>query len=322
MTLRPADSGAVPLLDYRPLVAWTSILRRGEGHVAYDCVRVMVIREGSAILSGEFGQRPVSVGDVILLAPNVPCGGEPEGRVLLTTVCLDTNYALEQVFWQHSALLSDRLAASSFAAARYTEPFQIIRLGENAVDALAHSLDEIESLSRGPLLEHFHRMQELWSGITHKLDPLISVSPVPMATARGQRAHIRPTLPRWRRFAPVRDEVRTVEALMRNAIAEPWPLSRLADHAHLSTAQLSHLFVRSYGKTPWAYLTMLRVEELARLMRETNLTTEAAARQVGWADRDHASQLFRRYVGVTPSRYRRNGPPLGSTNVNRRWPAA
>jgi len=177
------------------------------------------------------------------------------------------------------------------------------------VEALSPKLDELESLSRGPFFEHFYRMQELWSGIVHRLAPLISVSPVTMPTTLRQRTHISPTLPRWRRFAPIRAEVRAAEALMRGSIAEPWPLSRLAEHAHLSGAQLSRLFVQAYGKTPWAYLTMLRIEELARLMRETDLTTEVAARRAGWADRDHASQLFRRYVGVSPSQYRRNGPP-------------
>lgn len=272
-------------------------------------MRVIVIREGSAILFGDFGQTPVSVGDVILLSPSVLCGVEPEGRVILTTIYLDADYALDQVFWQHAALLPDRLAASRFAAARYADPFQVVRLGEMAVDALAPDLDELELLSRGPFFEHFYRMQELWSGITHMLAPLIRVAPVQIATTRRQRTHISPTMPRWRRFAPIRAEVRAAEALMRGSIAEPWPLSKLAEHAHLSGAQLSRLFVQTYGKTPWAYLTMLRVEELARLMRETDLTTEAAIRRVGWADRDHAAQLFRRYVGVTPAQYRRHGPP-------------
>jgi hypothetical protein len=35
------------------------------------------------------------------------------------------------------------------------------------------------------------------------------------------------------------------------------------------------LFVPTYEKTPWAYLTMPRIEEMARLLRETDLTIEA-----------------------------------------------
>jgi len=33
--------------------------------VAYDCVKVIVVRSGSAILFSEFGQKPVGAGDVV-----------------------------------------------------------------------------------------------------------------------------------------------------------------------------------------------------------------------------------------------------------------
>jgi transcriptional regulator GlxA family with amidase domain len=50
-----------------------------------------------------------------------------------------------------------------------------------------------------------------------------------------------------------------VEAMMRGAIAKPWPLVVLSELAHLSTSQLSRVFVQAYGKTPWACLTMLQI---------------------------------------------------------------
>ena len=74
---------------------------------------------------------------------------------------------------------------------------------------------------------------------------------------------------------------------------------------HLSPKQLSRVFTETYGKTPLAYLTMLRVEEMAHLLRETDLTIDAAARKVGWASRSRANEAFRECVGMTPSQYRR-----------------
>lgn len=35
--------------------------------MAYDCIKVILIRDGSAVLFSEFGQRRVKVGDVVLL---------------------------------------------------------------------------------------------------------------------------------------------------------------------------------------------------------------------------------------------------------------
>jgi AraC family transcriptional regulator len=100
------------------------------GPVPYDCVKVITVREGSAILFGEFGQKPVTVGDVTLLGTSVLCGSEPEGSITATTVYLDTDYAVDLFFWQHAGLLYDRLDAHDVAAAVYADPVQFLRLGE------------------------------------------------------------------------------------------------------------------------------------------------------------------------------------------------
>ena len=49
---------------------------------------------------------------------------------------------------------------------------------------------------------------------------------------------------------------------------------------------------------------MLRAEHLAKSLRETDLPIETAMREVGWRSRGHAAQQFRKYVGLTPTRYR------------------
>lgn len=53
-----------------------------------------------------------------------------------------------------------------------------------------------------------------------------------------------------------------------------------------------------------SYLTTLRAEHLARLLRETDLPVEVAMGAVGWRSRGHAARLFRQRVGLTPARYR------------------
>ena len=54
-----------------------------------------------------------------------------------------------------------------------------------------------------------------------------------------------------------------------------------------------------------AFLTMLRVEELARLLRGTDLLVEDAIKQVGWHSMSYAIRVFRAYMGMTPGAYRR-----------------
>lgn len=87
---------------YRPIIARSKTIHTPIAPVAYDCVKLIFIRHGSAILLSEFGEKPVTVGDVIALATNTVCGSEPEGSITVTTIYLDRDYVIDQVFWQHA----------------------------------------------------------------------------------------------------------------------------------------------------------------------------------------------------------------------------
>lgn len=291
------------MAPYRPILARTSTIHRPVGPAAYDCVKVIVVRDGSAFVFSEFGEQPVRPGDVILLCANVLAGSEPEGHITVTTVYLDTDYMLDQVRWQYAAYLDDRLDAQGFAETIYTEPAQILRLGEDRAGMLMPWLDELVALSvDGDFVRHYLRMQALWFQIAYVIAPNVKVSPVRVSPS--QRTHIRPSLPRDRRFAPLRAEVRRAAALLREHPARRWKLEDLAAEVHLSPSRLSSVFVEAYGKTPLAFLTMIRAEHLAKLLRETDLTVTAAMQRVGWHSRSQATRLFRQYVGVTPGHYR------------------
>jgi AraC family transcriptional regulator len=45
---------------FHPVLARTRTIHRPVGPVAYDCVKVIIVRDGSAILFSEFGQKPVT----------------------------------------------------------------------------------------------------------------------------------------------------------------------------------------------------------------------------------------------------------------------
>lgn len=274
----------------------------------YGCVKLVVARDGSAILSGEFGQRPINVGDAALLGSGVSCGFQPEGRVTVTTVYLDPGYAVDQFYWQYASWLVDRLEAGEIAAAVFAEPVLVLRIGEKRVTELAPWLDELVQLSSdGSPWESFTRMQALWFLIADMIRPHIKT--VPKQEVLAQSAKVRPRSLRHRRLAaPVRVEALTVRDALHSNIARRWPLRDLAEMVHLCPKQLVRVFSIAYGRTPCAYLGRLRVEAMARLLREENLTVDAAAHRVGWS-RTQASDMFVRHVGVTPGRYRLYGLP-------------
>lgn len=67
-------------LGYQPVFARTRAIHPRTPPVSYDRIRVIAVRDGSAILFSEFGQKPVTVGDVFVLGANTLCGGDPEGH--------------------------------------------------------------------------------------------------------------------------------------------------------------------------------------------------------------------------------------------------
>lgn len=271
--------------------------------MAHDWVKLIFVRHGSAILLSEFGQKPVAIGDVVTLAANTLCGSEPEGSITVTTLYLDRDYVIDQVFWQHATLLADRLDAQGFADELYSEPAQILHLGEDRAGMLMPWLDEMVALSLdGPSPDRFYRMQALLFAVLDVVTPYVRTSPVRRTPT--QRRTVHPGPPRHREFAALRAEAREAVELLRREPAERWTLQRLAEAVHLSPSQLGRVFVNAYGKAPMTYLLTVRAERLARLLRETDMPIEEAMRRVGWYSRGHAARMFRQTVGVTPTRYR------------------
>ncbi len=300
----------IPILEYSqnrrlfsPIHAQTRTAHAEIAPIAYDCVKIIVVRGGSAVLFSEFGARHVNVGDVVVLAANTLCGAEPEGWVTTTTLYLDRDYLVDQVFWQYAARFIDRLDAHQFLEAYYADAAQVVRIGEDRASLLMPWLDELVSLSiEGFPPERFYRAQSLLFAVVDVIIPFLAAADHrPVGT---RRTAVRLAPPRHRRFFPLRVEARRVANLLRGELGRRWSLAELADAVHLSPSQLGRVFVDAYGRSPIAYLTMLRAERMADLLRETELPIAIIASEVGWGDADFAARQFRRSVGVTPSKYR------------------
>ncbi|AZH79045.1 AraC family transcriptional regulator [Microbacterium sp. Y-01] len=288
---------------YQPFLARTTVLRRPIPPSAHDCVMLLVVREGSAFLSSEFEQQPIRLGDAVVLGASSLYGCVPERSITITTICLDTDYLVDQIFWQHTPLLADRLHARQFVKTIYADPAQIISLGETRIALLTPWLDELVTLSNvSPDATHFFRRQALLSSVLDVLAPFVKTTPTrPLASPHARSI---PSVPQVRRFIPLRAEARQARDLLQGALSESWTLVALAEQVHLSPKQLSRVFVDAFGKTPITYLTMLRVERMAYLLRNEAISVAAAGKAVGWSSRSRAAEAFRNYTGMTPHQYR------------------
>lgn len=296
-------------------VIWTQVVRtrRAEARTAYDAVRIGFVTEGSVILDTGDALLPIRCGDAVLISPGTEVGYQPEGSATFATLLVDTDYLIEHLFWQHLHLIPDRDAARDLAARLYPDPVQVLRLGEHKIDRLAPILDELVTLTGVNLCSagYFHA-HALLLMVLEAIAPHIRHAPVALPPLTSRERAARVASPRWRAFRPVRREAARAAALMHSDITKRWRIEDLAVHACLSPSQFTRVFRDSFGVTPLVYLTILRVQEMARLLRTTDLSMRQICLRVGWINSTHPPAHFRRYYGVNPSAYRRYGPPTAS----------
>lgn len=85
---------------------------------------------------------------------------------------------------------------------------------------------------------------------------------------------------------------------------EQLSVEALCAHIHLSPTYFSTLFKREVGMSFTAYVTQVRMEEAARLLRETDEKTYRIAEATGYSDPNYFSYVFKRHYGLSPSKFR------------------
>ncbi|MBZ3907889.1 helix-turn-helix transcriptional regulator [Streptomyces griseiscabiei] len=95
--------------------------------------------------------------------------------------------------------------------------------------------------------------------------------------------------------------------LLDERVVEGLTLEEAAGAVHAHPAHLVRAFGAAFGIAPHQYLMSRRVERARRLLLEGMRPGEAAA-VAGFYDQAHLTRHFRRWVGVTPGRYRSGSP--------------
>lgn len=90
---------------------------------------------------------------------------------------------------------------------------------------------------------------------------------------------------------------------------EKCSLQELAAHAGMSKSALSARFNALVGEPPARHLARIRVAEARRLLRETELSQDAVAQQVGYASVVGMHLAFRAIAGEPPGASRRRAQP-------------
>jgi AraC-like DNA-binding protein len=99
--------------------------------------------------------------------------------------------------------------------------------------------------------------------------------------------------------APDHRALTKVEAVMRQRYDEPLSLDGMARVVELTSFQLIHLFKRTVGLTPHAYLTQIRLEAALRHMQR-GMPIADAALAAGFYDQSALTKHCKRSYGITP----------------------
>ena len=106
--------------------------------------------------------------------------------------------------------------------------------------------------------------------------------------------------------APVPAPVRKALDHIAENFTESVSLESVAGAAGLSVFRIAHLLKESTGKTALQHLHQLRVQEACRLLEETDMSCAAVAYEVGFGDQSYFIRQFRKWMGITPAKYRRS----------------
>lgn len=100
-------------------------------------------------------------------------------------------------------------------------------------------------------------------------------------------------------------------ALMRERLGESLRVVDVARALGMSADHFARRFVATAGTTPHRYLVQLRVQRARRLIESTAKPLEEIASVCGFASQAHMTATFRRALGVTPARCRRDARGRG-----------
>jgi YesN/AraC family two-component response regulator len=92
-------------------------------------------------------------------------------------------------------------------------------------------------------------------------------------------------------------------------------LTTVAHLCGMGSCEFSRAFKHAQGMTFRDYLNQVRINEAAALLKNSRASVLDVACAVGINDPSHFARMFRRYIGHTPSAYRRRKVPVRGETV-------
>lgn len=75
---------------------------------------------------------------------------------------------------------------------------------------------------------------------------------------------------------------------------------------YLSSSHFKRVFKSKTGKTPYRFLTEIRIEKAKEMLKDKKRTIHEVARLCGFVNQGNMSTIFKKHIGNSPSEFRKN----------------
>jgi AraC family transcriptional regulator, transcriptional activator of pobA len=254
---------------------------------AHDFLVLGFVERGAGRLRVDSRDRPVSAGDLLVVAP---------GQVVAPDLTGDLADAVVwTVYFPPDAV--ERRSPGSFGSWR-AHPLLFPFVGGRTGGVQRLSVPEPERTAWSRRLADLEReLRERREGYAEAALACLTLLLVDLARlASDVPGHLR-----------LRDEplLAAVFDVVEQRYAEPISLREVADAVGLTPGHLTTVVGRRTGRTVQQWITERRLAEARRLLAETDLTVQAVAGRVGYADAGYLIRRFRAAHGVPPQEWRR-----------------
>ncbi|WP_107878936.1 AraC family transcriptional regulator [Neisseria animaloris] len=119
---------------------------------------------------------------------------------------------------------------------------------------------------------------------------------------QGNREVLAGTLNGWQDYR--------LRGVVQAVLASPeytWSVGDMAAAANMSRAQLMRLFKQQIGVSPHAFVSRIRLQQAALLLKNTADSVLSVGLSVGFRSETHFGKAFKKQYGMSPGQYRKNG---------------
>jgi transcriptional regulator GlxA family with amidase domain len=81
-------------------------------------------------------------------------------------------------------------------------------------------------------------------------------------------------------------------------------LAAMAKIAEVTPHHLASLFTKATGLSPHQYVLRVRIDRAKTHLKDKTLSVAQVSRLVGFRTQEHFTKVFRKVVGVTPTKFR------------------